>query len=720
MVGEATSRGITRRQLLAYAAAAPTLAVGVRVADAVAGRDAAAGAQVAELVDFTDALTLAALPTQHLLVIEVTAANRVVVRLPRAEVGQGITTAVAQIVAEELDARLADVDVVLEDARPELVFNQLTGGSNTVHALYGPLRTAAAGARARLVTAAAWRWGVAARDLATRDTTVVGPGGRTATYGELSAAAAGVAVPAVSSAPKDPEDFTVVGQPTTRVDALDIVTGRARYTQDLTVAGALPCVVARPPTLGGTVRAVDDAAARSLPGVVAVTRIPTGVAVVAQSFDQALAARDALVVGWGPGPSDHLSDADVSSRLAAANPTFALPAGSLTVDRTFEFAFVPHAPLEVLNCVADVRADRAELWLSAKSPIVAAQTVALALGLPADRVRLHVVRGGGSFGRRLFFDPAVEAALVSRAVGRPVRLLWTRADDMGHGRLRPASHHRARATHLLGQVLSYEHRMASVALDGSHGLGELLTAVGADALGAVGPAMFRLSQLDLYNLGTQSRSLREVALAFPTGSWRSVFSGQVRTVDEVMVDEMARALTRDPLAFRRARLRSSRLRAALDVVAAAGAWGRSMAPGTAQGLGLHEEYKSVVAFLVELDARDRARPRVTRAVAAVDVGRAVNPRGIEAQMQGALVDALSVTLQAGVHIDHGAVRESSYTDFRYARMRDTPTEVEVHVMGPTGEPGGAGELGVPAASAAVVNAWARATGSLPRRFPIVA
>jgi len=710
---------ITRRRLLAYATATPTLGIAVRLA-ADLGADDPAGAQIAGIVDFTDALTLAALPTQHLLVVEVTAAGRVVARLPRAEVGQGITTAVAQIVAEELDARLADVDVELEDARPELLFNQLTGGSNTIHALYGPLRTASAHARARLITVAARRWGVAAGRLRTRDTAVVAPDGRTLGYGVLSAEAARVTVPAVVPVTKDPADFTVVGQPTTRVDARDIVTGRARYTQDLVVPGALPCVVARPPTLGGTVRSVDDSAARALPGVVAVARIPTGVAVVAESFDQALAARDALVVAWNPGPSAHLSDAGVRSRLAAAVPAFVVPPlGSFTVDRTFDFAFVPHAPMEVLNCVADVRADRAELWLSAKSPIVAAQTVALRLGLPVDQVTVHEVRGGGSFGRRLFFDPAIEAALVSKAVGRPVRLLWTRADDMHHGRLRPASHHRARATHLLGNVVSYEHRMGSVTLDGGHGLGEILTAVGAEALGAVGPAMFQLSQLDLYHFGAQTRLLREVDLAFPTGSWRSVFSGQVRTVDEVMVDEVARTLGRDPVAFRRARLRSARLRAVLDRVASAGAWGRPMPPGTAQGVGLHEEYKSVVAYLVELDARDRARPRVTRAVAAVDVGRAVNPRGLEAQVQGALVDALSFVLQAGVHIDGGAVRESSYTDFRYARMRDAPLAVEVHVMPPTGEPGGGGELGVPAAAAAVANAWARATGAAPTRFPIV-
>jgi isoquinoline 1-oxidoreductase beta subunit len=713
---------VTRRRLLAYAAATPTLAMVVRLADVVVGPDGAtpAGAQVAGIVDFSDALTLAALPTQHLLVIEVTTANRVVARLPRAEVGQGITTAVAQIVAEETGARLDDVDVVLEDARPELLFNQLTGGSNTIHALYGPLRVAAAGARARLITAAAARWSVPAGQLTAGDTAVTAPDGRSATYGELSEAAAGVTVPAVAPTPKDPATFTVVGQPTTRIDARDIVTGRARYTQDLAIPGALPCVVARPPTLGGTVRSADDSAARAMPGVVAVTPIPTGLAVVAHTFDQALAARDALVVDWAPGPSAHLSDADVRSQLAAAVPSFSRPLpGIRTVDRTFDFAFVPHAPLEVLNCVADVRSDRAELWLSAKSPIVAAQTVALTLGLPVEQVAVHVVRGGGSFGRRLFFDPAIEAALVSRAVGRPVRLLWTRADDTRHGRLRPASHHRARSTLLLGVPVGYEHRMGSVALDGSHGLGELLTSVGIDLIGGPGQAMFHLSQLDLYDLGVQTRQLHEVDLAFPTGSWRSVFSGQARTVDEVMVDETARAMGRDPVAFRRSRLRSDRTRAVLDKVVAAGGWGRSMAPGTAQGVGIHHEYKSVIAYLVELDARDPARPRVTRAVAAVDVGRAVNPRGLEAQVQGALVDALSVTLQAGVHIDGGAIREGSYSDFRYARMGDTPVEAEVHVMPPTGEPGGAGELGVPAAAAAVANAWARATGAAPTRFPIV-
>jgi isoquinoline 1-oxidoreductase beta subunit len=396
------------------------------------------------------------------------------------------------------------------------------------------------------------------------------------------------------------------------------------------------------------------------------------------------------------------------------------PLLTTTVQHEFEFAPLPHAPLEVLNCVADVRPDRAEIWMPSKSPIVAAQKVGDAIGLPTDKVDFHVIRAGGSFGRRLFFDPAIEAARVSKAVGRPIRLLWTREDDMKHGRMRPASYHRARATYRFGQVNSYHHRMASITLDGSHGLGEMLTSLAlGPELGIAGQAYFLLSQTDTYNFGSQSRKLAEVDLPFPTGSWRSVFSGQVRLVDELMVDQVARWLRQDAVAFRRLRLRSSRLRAVLDKVAAMGNWGRPMAPRTAQGIGLHEEYKSVVAYLVELDNTDPANPRVTKAFAAADVGRAINPLGLEAQLQGSLVDAISVVLRAGVHIDNGRVRESSYADFRYARMRDTPPEVQVHIMGPTGEPGGAGELGVPAACAAVAGAWSRATGQMPTKFPIL-
>lgn len=706
--------------MLAYLVAAPTLTLVAKVGgDALVGEPAGATPGVPDLVDLSDALTAVALPTAYLLRLEITAEGRVVLGLPRAEVGQGITTAFAQIVADELDARLDDVDVELDPARPELLFNQLTGGSNSVHSLYTPMRTVAAAARARLVTAASQRWGVPAGGLRTSDSTVVGADGRTLSFGALTGAAAAVVDLLVPGTPKSDAQLRLNGRPTGRIDARDIVTGRAQYALDVEVAGALPTVVARPPTIKGTVRSVDATAARAMPGVVAVTPIPSGVAVTAQTFHQAQAATKALAVQWGPGTIDELSDADIFGRLRrATTPFVTLPLGRLAVDRTFEFAFAPHAPMETLTATADVRDGRAEVWTAAKSPIAAAQAVAAAIGLPQDAVTLHVVRGGGSFGHRLFFEPAVEAAQVSKAIGRPVRLMWTRNDDMRHGRLRPASHHKVRATHLLGSVIAYEHRHATLPVDFSHGFGEALSGAGFDVL-SVGATqtVFQLTQKVAYDFGVETQLLSDVPLDVNTGSWRGIYSGQTATVNEIMVDEIARTFRRDPLGFRRDKLSSPRARAVLNRVGEIGRWGRAMPAGTAQGVAVHEEYKSVVAYLVEIDCRGAA-PRVTKGVCAVDVGRAVNPTGLQAQMQGALIDGISTILTAGVHIDRGAVREGSFADYLYARQAQAPASIEVHVMPPSGPPGGAGELGVPAAAAAVANAYTRATGRLPTRFPL--
>ncbi|WP_394832603.1 molybdopterin-dependent oxidoreductase [Pendulispora rubella] len=711
---------IGRRRFLTYLVAAPILTVACKaeVETAPAAEEATLG--VPDIVDLGDALILAGALTAWNLSIEIDTANRVRVKLPRAEVGQGITTTAAMIVAEELDAQLTDVEVALSDAQPEILFNQLTGASNSVRSLYGPMRAVAAAARARLVTAAAARFDVPAHTLVTKDTQVIAPDGRTATYGSLSEDAARVLLPAVSAAPKDPSTFSVIGQPTTRIDAREIVTGQAKYAMDLDVPGAMPTVVARAPTIKGTVASFDASAARGMPGVIAIAQIPNGIAVTAETFDQAIKARDALRITWDDGPVAGLSDGDIRGMLASAALPLTPPLLAAHVDAEFDFAFVSHAPMEVLAAVADVRDGKAEVWCSSKSPIVAQQTIAASIGLPQSAVTLHVVRGGGSFGRRLFFDGALEAAQISKAIGRPVKLMWTRSDDTKHGRMRPMSHHKLRATHALGAVLTYEHRIAAVKTDLTHGLGEALTAVGFKLLGGVpNQLFFLLTEKVPYNFGLSSQLLSEVPLEMNTGSWRSVYSGFVAVANEIMVDEMARALGKDPAAFRRATLSSSRSKAVLDKVTSAGNWGRAMPPGTAQGIGLHEEYKSCVACLVEIDTTGSSGPRVTKAVVAADVGRAVNPRGLEAQLMGATVDGISVTLQAGLHIDNGAVRESSFSDFHYARMRDTPRHFEVHILPPTtGEPGGAGELGYPAAAAAVANAYARATGTTPRRFPI--
>jgi isoquinoline 1-oxidoreductase beta subunit len=299
--------------------------------------------------------------------------------------------------------------------------------------------------------------------------------------------------------------------------------------------------------------------------------------------------------------------------------------------------------------------------------------------------------------------------------------MWTRNDDMRHGRMRPASHHRVRATYALGQVLTYEHRVATVRTDFRHGVGEALTAAGFDLQLAgltLGQGFFLLTEKNPYNLGVTTQLLAEVPLEAHTGSWRSVYSGLVRVADEVVLDDLARVLGRDPVELRRSLLSDPDSRAVLDTVAQAGPWGRPLPPGHAQGIGFHEEFRSSAACLVELDASDPANPRVTRAVVAADVGTAINPRGLEAQLTGAVVDGLSVVLQAGNHIDRGAVREGSFSDFHWARQRHSPPQVEVHVLATGGPPGGAGELGVPAAAAAVANAYARATGTSPRSFPI--
>ncbi|MDI3423323.1 xanthine dehydrogenase family protein molybdopterin-binding subunit [Streptomyces luteolus] len=714
--------------MLAYLVAAPTLTVAVRVgADAWAPEAAAATPEATALPDVLpdlgDVLILAAAPTAHLLTLELGEDGTARFGLPRAEVGQGLTTAVAMLIADELDLPLDRIKVRLDDARPELLFNQLTGSSNSIRALHRPVRAAAAAARARLIATAARRWGTDAADLTTREGAVHAPDGRTLDYGALAARAA---APRTTEAPevtlKPAGEQRVVGRPTGRIDARAIVTGRQEYALDLDVPGAKPAMVRRPPTVNGTVAKVHNAAAvRGMAGVLDVVEIATGVAVVAETFGQALAGKDALRVDWGPGTVDELSHEDIKARLRKTVPDFLPPLLVRHIDAEYDFAPVSHAPLETNSAVADVRDDRATVWTAAQSPIAARAAVAKAIGLPPSRVDFHVVQAGGSFGRRLFYDAAIEAAQVSKAAGRPVRLMWSRVDDMRHGRMRPPTHHKLRVTHTRGGTpLSLQHRTASVEIDAGHGIGDALTA-GLTELPAAGETfaqtMFRLSMRSPYDLGATAQTLTELPLKLHTGSWRSVYSGTARAAEEMFLDEVAEQLGADPVEFRRTRLRTAAQRAVLD--AATRDWGRELPAGCAQGVGFHEEYKSRVAYLVELDARDPKEPRVTRAVIAVDVGRAVNPRGVEAQMLGGLTDGIATALRAGLHFDKGLPLEGSYSQFHYARQKDSPPDVTVHVIDSDAEPGGVGELGVPAAVAAVGNAYARATGTRVRSFPIL-
>lgn len=742
---ESDSLPVSRRSLIAYAVSAPvmTLAAGFGVNLATPSTAHAlplplTPPDTTDYYDIGDSLVQTALPTMPLVKLSVGTDGRITLDLPRLESGQGIATAVGMMVAEEFDVPLSMVDVTSADARPELVFNQITGGSAAVRCFHAGLPLVAATARARLLAAAALQWGVSASSLTVSAGVVRSPDGRTATYGSLTVAASTLPLP-TDVRPKPVSQYRVIGQPAGRLDALEAVTGRKRFTMDQVVPGAMPTMLRMPTQIRGTVVRVNNSAAVSaMPGVIAVVVIPSGgsivpnppgVAVMAETFGQAWTACNALDVTWGDGPLKGQSNETLFATLRNALLPMAIPPlGALTVGGDFSFAPATHAPLEVECAIADVRADRAEIWAGLQNPIITQQSIAADLGLPVTRVKVHVVPSGGSFGRRLFWDPVQVAAQVSKATGRPCKLMYHRANDMRHTRLRPPQVHRARATLLLGQVIAYEQRIAAVRLDARHGYGEMLTAAAGTAPAGVQQSIGNLAYEQVffktmvttpYNFGLTTKLLNPVAIDMNTVSYRSVHIQPARSVEEIMVDEVARALRRDPVAFRLEHLRLERAKAVLRAVASAGQWGKTMPAGFAQGIAVHQETRSFTACLVEVDARRLDDVRVTRATIAIDVGLPINPSGIRAQIEGGLAESISLVLTSGLHVQAGLPLEGSYSQYHFGRIKHYPKDVNIIVMPANGEPiGGLGEVGLSAASGAIANAWARATGRKPRNFPL--
>ncbi|MER7070536.1 molybdopterin cofactor-binding domain-containing protein [Terrabacter sp. NPDC000476] len=713
------------------------------VAAEIGGAEAASAAvpslpQVPELYDLGDLQTHSALPTSQLIRITVDDAGIAHFAIPRMEVGQGITTAAAMIIADELSMRVEDVRVTLAPARPELLFNQLTGGSNTMQSMFTPIRVAAAVAKGALLRAAATALGANVSSLVAKGGVVTAPNGSRRTYAELSGLAATSTTTAVDVELAPTTSFDVVGTPRNRVDALDAVTGRKQFTMDLSVPDALPTMVCRPPTLNGSPRSVDNlAAVQRMPGVTDVVVVDTGVAVRAATFGQCIDAVRALRVTWAGGPVEGESDDSVLRRLKAAELPMAVPKVPLltqTVDMRFEFMFRSSAALEPNCAIADVRSDRATVWAGLKAPIVAQRNIAKAVGLPVAKVTVNVVTGGGSFGHKLFGDAAIEAAKISKAMGKPVKLMWHRADEPRQGRTHPMATSRIRATVLAGQVLTFEQRHTSIKTDFSHGLGERLTALASElpaGLGNLGLAesIFTLTQELPYDFGVVTQLLNEVDMGFNTGSMRNIYSPDVACANELFIDQLAKKLRKDPLAFRLAFLRNERVKACLRKVAEAGRWGRSMPAGTAQGIAIHSEYKGATAVLVEIDCRPETvnrkvreavtGPRVTKAVIAIDAGLVVNPRGLEAQMMGGVSDGIALALTSSNHLQDGHFLEASWDNYFYTRQWNVPPSFECIVMPSDAQlPGGAGEAGVAATVAATACAYARATGTVPTRFPI--
>ncbi|OUD00066.1 isoquinoline 1-oxidoreductase [Streptosporangium minutum] len=732
--GDGLDEAIGRRRFLGYVLAAPTLVAAAELVPPAPAADAQLPSpELTELLDLNDVMTAAALPTSGLISVEVNPDGTVSFALPRVEVGQGITTSTAMLIAEELAVPLERVRVTLADARPELVFNQLTGGSNTTIATYTPIRVAAAIARLRLLAAAAAELGSAVTDLTMKAGMIIDRSGGGIDIGALAEKAASTETRRVSVELAPRGNFTVIGKAHNRIDALDAVTGRKKFTMDLDIPDAKPTMVCRPPTINGTVGSVANLAeVRSMPGVTDVVVISTGVVVRAGTFGQCVDAIRALKVAWRPGTAEGKSDESVLRELEAAELPLGLRPPAPVVEGKFTFYFRSNSALEPNCAVADVGADRAEIWSALKSPIVAQRAIAAKLGLPPGRVIVHVTEGGGSFGRKLFFDAALEAAEVSQKIGKPVKLMWHRADDSRQGRTHPMATSRVRAAYVGGTVLSYKQRHTSVSTDLGHGLGEIITAMAARLpVGDIGfsQTFFHLSQAMSYRFGASSQLLSETDRGFNTGSMRNVYSPDVTCARELIVDQLAARMGKDPYRFRHDFLRDDRSRAVLAKAAEAGDWGRPMPVGTAQGIAFHAEYKAVSAALVEIDCRPETvnrpirdgvtGPRVTKAVFAVDVGLAVNPRGLEAQMMGCIMDGIALALTSSLHLDDGYFLEASWDNYFYTRQWNTPPELQIIIMPSTSEePGGAGELGVAASMAAVACAYGRATGTMPTSFPI--
>ncbi|MDQ1698006.1 MAG: isoquinoline 1-oxidoreductase subunit beta [Frankiaceae bacterium] len=738
---------VSRRRFLAYVIAAPTVVAAARWADAGTSTTAApqpipSAPGLSDTYDLNDLLTDSTKTTANMITVRVNKDGTASFALPRIETGQGITTSTAMLIAEEMDLPVSKVHVTLADARPELKQNQFTGGSNTSISTYTPIRTAAAAAKQQMKGEAARRLGVSADHLTTRDGVVHAPDGRTIPYADLAESAAATSTRQIVVALKDPSEFRIIGRPHGRVDAHAAVTGRKTFTMDMHVRGALPTMICRPPTIKGTVKRVNNrTTVTNMPGVTDVAVISGGVAVRARTFGQCIDAVRALKVTWNPGTVDKDSDKTFLAELKANELPFGAPSPDPladVVDESFTFYWKSNSALEPNVAIADVRKTRATIWSPLQAPIFTQQEVADLLGFSVDQVKVHVLPGGGAFGRRMFSDVALEAAEASKKFGKPVKLMWHRTDEFRAGRMHPMATSHVRATYSGGSVLSFEQRHTSMATDWSMGFGEPLSASMASAppagLGDQGysQGVWNLTINVPYNFGQVDHAIYEIRKYddMHTGSVRNLYSADAAVARELVVDKLAKAMKVDRYRFRQEFLKDDDLASGvLHAAAKAARWGRHMPAGTAQGIAFHSEYHGKIAAVAEIDCRpstvNRKKrqavtgPRVTKLVIAVDVGLPINPRGLEAQMMGGAMDAIGQILTESMHLRDGYFLEGSWDDYYYTRQWNVPRDIKVIVMPPSSDaPGGAGEFGVAVTKAAVACALAQATHETPAYFPI--
>jgi len=676
--------------------------------------------------------------------------GRIGLTINKAEIGQGVTAAFATLVAEELDVPIESIDYAFADSLPEFKtssFMQLTGGSTSTKEIFLPLRRAAASARSMLVSAAATGWSVPASECRTDAARVFhDPSNRQVGYGELTVKAAELPVPE-SPALKPRSQWKQIGKRNKRVDARDKVVGATKFGMDVVVPGMVRALVIHGPVYGANAKAIRADAARSMPGVHGVFAIAGGVAVVADKYWQALAAAPSVDIEWAEGDVPGLGSAEMRASAHAfkkpgvsarseGNVDKALEQASIKVEAIYDVPYLAHAPMEPQNCTVHVRGSSVEVWAPTQSPTILQASLSEALGVSASDILVHTTFIGGGFGRRLVADWAVEAALIARAVGRPVQLIWSRENDMTQAFYRPqgtahlsgavsadGTHATAFSAQLISQSLflhsdPFVHALAAGV---PRSVQNLLASTIAGLMGSSTLPDF----LEVEGLATLPYAIENVEVGFtpiqsklPISSWRSVGSSVTGFLVEGFVDELARAAKQDPYTFRRTMLRpGSRQLPVLDAVAKLARWGEKR-PGIGRGIARHFSFDTEVAEVADVEIVG-GRIKVRRVWAAVDCGLAVNPDIVRAQVEGAIIFGLSAALLQEITLMNGVVQQKNFDSFPLLRMHECP-EITVEILETDRDPTGIGEPGLPPIAPAVANAIFDLTGHRLRRLPLQA
>ncbi|MEY3746846.1 MAG: hypothetical protein RL194_305 [Pseudomonadota bacterium] len=656
--------------------------------------------------------------------------NSITVLLAHSEMGQSIWTTLPMLIAEELDVELGSITVKHAPAAPVYAHTayglQITGGSTTTWSEFDRYRQAGAMSRILLVQAAANKAGVEPASCRTENGTVIA-GGKTYTYGELADDAAGLETPAEVPL-KDPQDWKIIGKATRRLDAMEKINGSAVFGQDIHFEGLKTAMVARSPYFGGKVKSFDDSAARTIPGVVKVVQVPTGIAVIADHYWAAKQGRDALKIEWDAGTNASLDSASMfgSFRQMASNPG-AVAASAGNVDRAFaeagktieaEYAmpYLAHSPMEPLNCTVRVGKDSCDIWTGTQMPGVDQATAAAILGLKPEQVNIHTPFLGGGFGRRAnpASDFVAEAAHVAKAAGVAVKTVWTREDDVKGGYYRPMFLHRARiGIDAAGNPLAWQQTCVGQSIMTGTPFEAFMIKDGVDATSVEGVADSPYIKATPNHLV----DLHSPRIDIPVLWWRSVGHSQNAFVMESLIDELAHAAGKDPLAYRRNLLKDHpRHLLVLDLAAEKAGWGSPLPKGTARGIAVHESFGSFVAQVAEVSVID-GNVKVHRVVCAIDCGLVVNPESLVAQMESGIAFGLGAALAGEITLKDGQVTQSNFHDYQVLRMSQMPV-VEVHMLQSTAKMGGAGEPGVPPVAPAVTNAIFAASGKRIRTLPI--